>query len=120
MNPESNKIEPLILRWKIVLSYFPLAARAKKFLVVLGQSSQKSSILMLPWVVCSVRDILCSRKTLIISIFNTHCHFLIKLEKLFEINAESQVCLSFFCIFFRDKSSLFLRGDLFCDLREHE
>lgn len=48
---------PLMLRWKIVLSYLPLAASARKFLLALGQISQNSSILMLPCVVWNVRDI---------------------------------------------------------------
>lgn len=49
---------PLILRWNIVLSYFPLAANAKKFLQALGHNSQKSSILIFPCVVCNVRDMI--------------------------------------------------------------
>lgn len=47
---------PLMLRWNIVLSYFPLAANAKKFLHALGHNSQNNSILIFPWVVCRVRD----------------------------------------------------------------
>lgn len=57
MNPKVNTNVPLMLRWKRVLSYLLLAARARKFLAALGHSSQNSYIFMLPWVVWRVSDI---------------------------------------------------------------
>jgi len=60
--PWISYILPLMFRWKIVWSYFPIAARARKFLDVLGHNSQNNSILIFPWVVWKVIDILSNYK----------------------------------------------------------
>ena len=61
-------MKPLMLLWKLVPSYAPLAHKARKLKAVLGAVSQYTSSFRSPIVVCKVTDIVTDPRILFDSI----------------------------------------------------